>query len=206
MDTEVLENHKTYLERKKFYKSFGYDVDAERDFILEQAKPLEGRILEAGTGKGYFALTLAKQGYSFVSFDLSKEDQHLAKLSLEYHGFEKQVTLKIENAEKTSFANENFDVILCVNTLHHLHNAYKVVDEFLRILRPCGKLVMADFTGEGFKMMDKVHAAEGKPHEVCQTSLDDVSDYLNKKLFLIKHFRSIYQHVLIAKRDALLDL
>jgi len=206
MDKEVLENHKTYLERKKFYKSFGYDVDEERDFILERAKPLQGKILEAGTGKGYFALTLARQGYSFVSFDISKEEQDFAKLNLAYFGFEKQVIFKIENAEHTSFADRSFDVILCVNTLHHLHNAYEVIDEFLRVLSPCGKLVLADFTEEGFKVMDKVHACDGTTHQVCKTTLEDVAAYLNKKLFLVKSSRSAYQHVLIARQDAMLDL
>ncbi|MFA6378684.1 MAG: hypothetical protein WCX16_02760, partial [Candidatus Omnitrophota bacterium] len=50
LDKEILENFKQYLERKALYKSFGYDVDQERGFVLEQAKPLKGKILEAGTG------------------------------------------------------------------------------------------------------------------------------------------------------------
>jgi ubiquinone/menaquinone biosynthesis C-methylase UbiE len=206
MDKEVLENHKTYLERKKLHQGFGYDVDKERDFILEEAKPFLGKILEAGTGKGHFALALAKDGYSFVTFDISAEEQRFAKLNLAYFGFEKQVIFKIENAEHTSFADRSFDVILCVNTLHHLNNAYKVIDEFLRILAPCGKLVLADFTEEGFKVMDKVHACDGTIHQVCKTTLEDVAAYLNKKLFLVKNSRSAYQHVLIARQDAMLDL
>ena len=46
MENEILENHKKYLERKALFKSFGYDLEKERDFILDQAKPVYGKILE----------------------------------------------------------------------------------------------------------------------------------------------------------------
>ncbi|MBN1392902.1 MAG: hypothetical protein JW947_08885, partial [Sedimentisphaerales bacterium] len=62
LDNEMLENHQKYSERKKLYMNFGYDIDKERSFVLEQAKPIFGKILEAGTGKGHFAIALAKQG------------------------------------------------------------------------------------------------------------------------------------------------
>ena len=127
MDNEILENHKKYLERKALYKSLGYDVDKERDFILEQAKPLYGRILEAGTGKGHFALALAKAGYQFITFDISAEEQRFAKLNIAHFGFEKQVNFRIENGERTSFSEGSFDTVFSVNVLHHLRNPYQAV-------------------------------------------------------------------------------
>ena len=63
MEEKLLENHKIYLERINFYKKFGYDVGEERKFILEKAYPLYGDILEVGTGKGYFTVELAKEGW-----------------------------------------------------------------------------------------------------------------------------------------------
>ncbi|MBU4304045.1 MAG: class I SAM-dependent methyltransferase [Candidatus Omnitrophica bacterium] len=201
MDKEVIGNYKTYLERKKLYKGFGYDVDKERDFILGQAKPLLGKILEAGTGKGHFALALAKQGHSFVTFDISEEEQRFAKLNLAYFGFEKQVDFRIENGEHTSFADGSFDVIFSVNVIHHLRNPYQVIEELTRLLSQEGKLVLGDFTEEGFKIMDKIHALEGKGHEVNKTTLLDIEAYLIKKGFSIKKSKSMYQHVHVAQRD-----
>ena len=202
MDKEVAENHKKYLERKALYKSFGYDVDKERDFILEQAKPLCGRILEAGTGKGHFALALAKAGYSFVTFDISADEQRFAKLNIAHFGFEKQVDFKIENGEHTSFPDSSFDVIFSVNVLHHLRNPYQVIDELIRLISSQGKLILADFTEEGFKVMDKIHGLEGNTHEVGQVSLPDAESYLIKKGFLAKKAKSVYQCVLIAGRGS----
>jgi len=201
LNKEILENHKKYLERKALYKSLGYDVDKERDFILQQAKPVYGKILEAGTGKGHFALALAKAGYCFVTFDISAEEQRFAKLNIAHFGFEKQVDFRIENGEHTSFSDRSFDVIFLVNVLHHLRNAFQVIEELIRILSPTGKIVLADFTEEGFKVMDKIHGLEGNAHEVGETKLADVEAYLRGKRFSARNIQSIYQQVLIVSKD-----
>ena len=79
MKKEVLENHKLYLERKKLYQNHGLNIDKERQFVLDKAEPLFGDILEVGTGKGYFTLILAGEGYKFTSDDVSKEEQGIAR-------------------------------------------------------------------------------------------------------------------------------
>jgi 2-polyprenyl-3-methyl-5-hydroxy-6-metoxy-1,4-benzoquinol methylase len=201
LDNEILENYERFLENKKLYKSFGYDLDAEREFILEEAKPLYGKILEAGAGKGYFSLALAKQGYSFVAFDISEEELRFAKLNLAYFRLDKCADFKIDDAEHTSFSDESFDIIFSVNTIHHLRNTYKVVDELGRILSRGGKLILSDFTEEGFKIVDKVHAFEGKTHEISRVTLSDVKSYLSKKGFSVKQTNSEYQHVLVIRKN-----
>ena len=201
MDNEVIENHKKYSERKALYKSLGYDVDKERDFILQQAKPVYGKILEAGTGKGHFTLALAKAGYKFVTFDISADEQRFAKLNIAYFGFQKQVDFRIENGEHTSFSEGSFDTVFSINVLHHLRNPYQVLDELIRLLSQNGKLILADFTKEGFKIMDKIHALEGNKHEVGKIKLIDAQAYLREKCFLVRSIQSMYQHVLIASKD-----
>jgi SAM-dependent methyltransferase len=201
LDREILENHKTYLDRKKLYQDFGYDMDKERSFIVEQAKPLCGKILEAGTGKGHFALCLAREGRPFITFDISPEEQRFAKLNLAYFGLEKLADFRIENAENTSFETDNFDMIFSVNVLHHLINPYKVMDEFVRVLAPKGRLILADFTEKGFEIMDKIHGMEGHAHETGKVSLQDAELYLVKKRFSIKTAESAHQRVIIAGKS-----
>jgi len=198
LDKEVLENHKKYLERKALYSSLGYDIDKERVFILEKAQPLYGDILEAGTGKGHFALELAKAGYSFTTFDISETEQAFAKLNLRYFGLESQVDFCIENGESLSFKDKSFDIIFSVNTLHHLTNPYKVIDEFLRVLSFEGKLILSDFTQKGLALMDKIHASEGNKHEVGKATLADIERYLEERGFRVTKANSHFQEVLIA--------
>lgn len=200
MDSEILDNHKRYLERVALFKSYGYDVERERNFIVEQVKPLHGKILEAGTGKGFFALALAKEGYPFVTIDISADEQHYAKLNLAYFDFNKLADFRIENAEHTSFPDESFDIVFSVNVLHHLQNPYQVADELSRILSSNGKLILADFTEEGFKVMEKIHALDGRVHEKGNVALSDVESYLTKKGFSVTRTKSLIQDVLIAQK------
>ncbi|HNQ50399.1 MAG TPA: class I SAM-dependent methyltransferase [Candidatus Omnitrophota bacterium] len=202
MDTETAKNHELYLERKALYKTFGYDVDQERGFVLEQAKPLDGKIVEAGTGKGHFALCLAAEGRPFVTFDISPEEQSFARLNLAYFGLDHLADFRIENAEHTGFADQSFDIILSVNVLHHLSDPYKVLDEFIRITSAHGKIVLADFTDEGFKIMDRIHGLEGKTHEVGKVGLNEAQAYFIQKGFSVKKTRSAYQCVLVASRKS----
>ena len=201
MNNEIIENHRMYLERKKLFIGFGYDIDKERDFILEQAKPLYGKILEAGTGKGHFAIALAKRGHSFVAFDISQEELHIAKLNLAYFGLDKCADFRVENAEHTTFPDGSFDMAFSVNTLHHFYSPYAVVDELMRILSHNGRIVLSDFTEEGFKVIDEIHALEGKTHEVSEITLADIGSYLAGKGFLIATSQSRYQSVLVAGKE-----
>lgn len=198
MDKEILGNHKRYLERKALYKSFGCDIDKERAFIIEKAQPIYGDILEAGTGKGHFALALAKEGYRFTTFDISEQEQNFAKLNLKYFGLDHLADFRIENGECLSFKDKSFDVIFSVNTIHHLISPYKVIDELVRLLTFEGKIILSDFTKEGLALMDKIHASEGNKHEVSKTTLSDIEQYLITKGFRTTKANSRFQEVLIA--------
>lgn len=106
MGHEILDNHYRYLERKALHQKFGYDVEKERAFIIEKARPISGKILEAGTGKGYFTLALVQEGFCFTSFDISEVEQKYARLNLMYYGLEQQVHFDIADAERTVPARE----------------------------------------------------------------------------------------------------
>ena len=201
MEKEVLENYKRYIERKKLYQSFGFDIDRERKFVLERAEPVFGDILEVGTGKGHFTLTLAKEGYRFISVDISEKEQKIAKLNLKYFGLENFVDFKTENAENLSFEDSSFDIIFSINTIHHLSRPIKVIDELIRIVTFEGKIIMSDFTKEGLEIIAKIHTSEGRIHEVGRMATSDISSYLESKGFNIQKHKSRFQDVFIVHRQ-----
>jgi len=198
---QAFENYQKFLERKKFYMTFGYDIDKERNFVLAQANPIKGRILEAGTGKGSFAVPLAKSGYSFVAFDISEEDMRLAKLNLEYHELTQNVDFKIENAEHTNFADSSFDTIFSINTLHHFEKPYNVLDEFIRILSLNGRIILSDFSTEGFDVIEKIHASEGNTHSRGKMSISEAAGYFEQRGFTVKRKSSAHQDVLVIGKE-----
>ena len=198
MQNKINEHHKKYLERIAFYKSFGYDIEKERRFIFEKAEPISGNILEIGTGKGHFALELAREGHMFTSIDVSEEEQEFARLNIEQAGFSKQVHFKIEDAEHLNFKDASIDIIFSINTMHHLTNPFKVMDELIRIISSKGKIILSDFNKEGFKIMNKVHESEGRKHEANTITLGDIKDYLKNKDFITEEYSSQFQDVLVA--------
>jgi len=201
LEKEVLENHKRYLERVNYYRSFGYDLEKEREFILDKSLPISGEILEIGTGKGHFALALAKRGFNFTSIDISKDEQEIAMLNLCYSGLEKQAILKIEDAERLSFLNSSFDTIFSINVFHHLERPLVVLDEIIRLLRHGGKVVLSDFSDKGLEIINACHTKEGRRHDYFKNRLEEAKKYFIDKGFTINECVSTVQSVLIAERS-----
>ncbi|HNV86373.1 MAG TPA: class I SAM-dependent methyltransferase [Candidatus Omnitrophota bacterium] len=199
-DPRVIENHKKLEEREALFLSYGYDLERERTQILDQAGIFCGRILEAGTGKGYFSIVLARRGYPFTSFDVSREDQEIARLNLKYYGLDHLADLREENGEQLSFRNRSFATVFSVNTLHHLENPFRVLDELVRVLSMKGKLVLSDFNEEGFALMDAIHAREGRVHGRGKCSMGEAGDWLEKKGFRIKKSETRFQTVYVSSR------
>lgn len=199
-ENEIIENHKRYLERIALYRQHGYDMDQERSFVLEKASPVSGNILEAGTGKGYFSLALARGGHSFTTFDISAEEQWYAGLNLTYYGLTSYVRFDVADAERLPYNDAFFDIIFAVNMIHHLCSVCKVCDEFIRILSTSGKMVLSDFNTQGFAIIEKIHALEGRQHELGAGTLVEVKTILTERWFKVEEHHGANQDVLVASR------
>lgn len=199
IENELIENHQRYLERVELYRKFGYDVAQERSFIIDKSRPIAGNILEAGTGKGYFALALARAGFSYFSFDISAAEQRYALLNLMYYGLQQQVTFLIADVESIPCNDGFFDVIFAVNMVHHLSSVRKTCDEFVRILSPKGKIVLSDFNEKGLTILDKIHEREGRRHEINGGTLDEAKVVFRERGFTFNEYDADMQHIVIAR-------
>lgn len=197
MEGATIEGYERYHERERLFKKFGYDIEWERGFIVEKAQPLIGEVLEIGTGKGYFTITLAKRGHRFTSVDISEEEQEFVKGNLQHLGLEKQVDFIIEDAEDLSFADSSFDVAFSINLIHHLTDPIESVNELLRVVSGKGKIILSDFNKEGLNVVGKIHKSEGRVHPVGKILLPDVEKYVSDKKYRIEKYQSQFQDVLI---------
>jgi len=202
IENEVIENHQRYADRVDLYNKLGYDIEKERSSIIEKAQPLAGNILEAGTGKGYFTLALARAGYNFFSFDISAEEQRYALLNLMYYGLQNQVTFIAADIEHIPCDDGFFDVVFAVNMIHHLSSVRNACSELIRILSPKGKIVLSDFNADGLAILDKIHALEGRKHEVNSGTMTDAKNVLIELGLHLEEHHSPTQDVLIARHFA----
>ncbi|MGV8058764.1 MAG: class I SAM-dependent methyltransferase [Smithellaceae bacterium] len=200
MENEIIENHQRYSERVALYQKYGYDIEEERSFVIEKACPFSGNILEAGTGKGYFSVVLARLGFHFTSFDISAEEQQYARLNLAYHGLASSVRFDVADLECLPYPDASFDVIFAVNIIHHLSSVRSACDELVRILSPMGKIVLSDFNTRGFALVDKVHVLEGRQHEVGAGTMIETKDILTEYGLTVDEHQGANQDVLVACR------
>ena len=113
---------------------------AEFHRYLPESKPL--RILDIGTGTGFFACLLAAEGHEVTGIDLTSEMIEHAEHMASVLGL--RAIFQIMDAEEMDFPDESFDVLVTRNltwTLPHIERAYR---EWYRLLKPGGLLINFD--------------------------------------------------------------
>lgn len=201
MENELIENHKRYLERIALYRQFGYDIDEERNYVIEKACPFSGNILEAGTGKGYFSLALARLGFHFTTFDISATEQWYAGLNLAYHGLVGYVRFDVADLERLPYPDASYDAIFAVNIIHHLASVDLAVNELIRVLSPSGKIVLSDFNEKGLAVVDQIHALDGRKHKPGMATLREARAVLSRHGFQVEKHAGIHQDVIVSFRE-----
>ena len=201
-DKEIEENHKIFSERASLYKKKGLDFAEERKFILERVFPLEGNILEVGTGTGHTTLALAKAGYEFISIDKDIEALKTAALNLAYEKVLSRVRFYVMDGKSLTFADSSFKNIVVVNLFHHVSVVDKMLSEINRVLCNGGKAVLADFSRKGMEIIAAVHREEGRTHEHSGVTKDYVHSYFRNLGYKIQGYDGAYEWVLIAEKKA----
>ena len=129
------------------------------------------RVLDLGTGTGFFAFLFAAAGHEVVGVDLTAEMIEKAKTTAE--ALELDVDFRVMDAEEPDFADESFDVLVTRNltwTLPHLASAYH---EWYHLLKPGGVLINfdADYANHAETMeednLPENHAHKNIPQTLC---------------------------------------
>ncbi|HOW27160.1 MAG TPA: peptidoglycan DD-metalloendopeptidase family protein [Elusimicrobiota bacterium] len=196
----VSDNHAAFLQRLEFYDGNGCDFIAERDFIYRQCLPLSGVLVEIGTGKGHFSLTLARNGHRFSSVDVNAVDQSIARMNLAYYGCDHRADFILADAERLPFPTGSIDVVVSVNVIHHLEHPRAVAQELIRVLKDHGKIILSDFTDRGMEMVNRCHSLEGKSHDSFHRQMGEVRRFLDAGGFTEKTICSAQQEVMVASR------
>jgi len=102
------------------------------------------RILDVGCGTGEFA-RMAIQRFpelTIVGIDATPAMVELARAKLTGCS---RATFQMSRADTLPFGVEEFDAVVCANTLHHMHMPHRALQEWVRVLRPGGQLIIVDW-------------------------------------------------------------
>lgn len=106
-------------------------------------EPLQGAVLDVGCGPGILLQTLAASypELKLAGLDIAPE---MIRIATERLG--KRAEIKLGDAESLPWQDAAFDYIFCVDSFHHYPNPRRALSEFHRVLKPDGKVVLADPT------------------------------------------------------------
>lgn len=197
---EIEENYGHFEQRIALYKERGLDFLGSRSYILGQARPLNGPILEIGCGNGYASIALAEAGYSFTAIDPDRESLQKTACNLAKKELLNKVTLYEMDAEKMGFANKSFANIVMIGLLHHIYEADKIFLELDRVLTAEGKLILADFNQRGLQIIESVHREEGREHPRSDIGRDYARSFFHKLGYEIKDLRDDCHWALICRK------
>jgi ubiquinone/menaquinone biosynthesis C-methylase UbiE len=175
---KALDNQKQFQERMALYRSYGHDREKAMRFICKQASLLSVPLLEIGCGKGITALELIRWVPSIISLDVSEVELSYARLNLLAFGMENKVRLVQGDAAFLPFLDNSFQAVFMVNALHHLPYPGSILREVVRVLNTDGCFVLADFTAEGFQIINRIHGLEEKDHHRYAHTIGDAVDQL----------------------------
>ena len=117
--------------------------DAWRELILEHAPKKEClRILDVGTGPGFFAINLALAGHKVTAIDVTEHMIWHARRNAESYGAE--VDFQVQRGEFLPFEAGSFDLIVSRNVIWNLEYPEQALEEWERVLAPGGRMIYFD--------------------------------------------------------------
>ena len=132
-----------------FDEDFGHSIrtEAERaawDRILDLAPPRRGALdaLDAGCGTGFLSFELAGRGHRVTGIDFAPAMLAEARRKAAERG----VSIRFEegDAEQLPFVSDSFDLVVSRHVLWTLPHPEAAIDEWIRVLRPGGRLAVID--------------------------------------------------------------
>jgi ubiquinone/menaquinone biosynthesis C-methylase UbiE len=94
------------------------------------------KLLDFGSGPGDNAFRFSKIGYQVFGFDISESNVEIARKIFSLH--QQQANFQVSTAEVLPYQNEQFDIIVGIDILHHVDIAL-AMKECFRVLKDGGK-------------------------------------------------------------------
>ncbi len=112
--------------------------------------------LDVGTGRGLLLIGAAKRITTGKAVgidiwnqeDLSGNNLKNLERNIELEGVRDKTEIKNEDAQKMSFPNDSFDVVVSLACLHNIYNVpgrNQACHEIARVLKPGGTAIISDF-------------------------------------------------------------
>lgn len=134
--------------------------------------PEEIKVLDVGTGPGFFAIILAELGFSVTAVDYTETMLEAAKHNAGV--LADRIVFSQMNAEELTFPNDCFDVLVTRNLTWNLPNPEKAYTQWTRVLKAGGLLL--NFDANWYSYLHDEEARKGHLLDRENIANSDVSD------------------------------
>ena len=107
-----------------------------------EGAPGDLRVLDIGTGPGFYAIILAERGYQVTAVDFS--ESMLAEARRNAGALADRIEFLPMDAQALTFPDDSFDVIVTRNLTWNLTDPVRAYREWRRVLRPGGAALIFD--------------------------------------------------------------
>ena len=180
------EIHDYWTNRARGYSEYNQQEMADarrtmwRDKLLSllgnqfpEKEPKEIKILDVGTGPGFFAILLAKAGYQVTAVDYTEE--MLKEAQSNAGGLAGCIVWKTGDAQALDVESNSFDAVVTRNVTWNLPRPDLAYKEWLRVLKPEGVLYNFDADWYGHLYNEEKRSSYEKDRR--QTEEQNVEDY-----------------------------
>jgi ubiquinone/menaquinone biosynthesis C-methylase UbiE len=131
------------------YAHFAEPMEPGALEILERlAIPPGAEMLDVGCGAGQIAIPAARAGVRVTGLDLAPHQVEAARARASAEGLEAR--FEEGDAEMLPYADASFDVVVSLIGAMFAPRPDRVAAELARVCRPGGRIIMANWTPEGF--------------------------------------------------------
>lgn len=131
------------------------------------------RVLDIGTGPGFYAIILAERGYHVTAVDFS--EMMLAEARRNAGPLAERIEFLQMDAQNLNFPDESFDVIVTRNLTWNLTDPVRAYREWHRVLRTGGAALIFDANWYAYLEDDAQREAFERDRE--NTRLEGVEDH-----------------------------
>ena len=154
------------IQRERWKKQFERLLPANKNL----------KVLDIGTGPGFFTIILEELGYTNITgIDVSEKMLEVARENIQKYGKNNSSIQLIQmDAQKLEFKSETFDIIVSRNLTWNLEKPQQAYSEWLRVLKPNGALFIFDANWYAFlKNESLAKEFEAKRQQAIEEKLED---------------------------------
>lgn len=162
--------------------------DLPPDILFSQFRSMKPEIiLDIGAGTGFFSVHLAKYFPVSKIYACDISAAMFNWMSENITSEHEQISVHLMEENQIPFVDSTGDLLIMINLHHELNNPDMLLKECHRVLKPGGKILIADWKKEVMPMGPPIEI-RCKPEDVEEQLKDARFENISVNMQMVKHF------------------